>query len=341
MAVGGGLAGSVGFGKETVYGTAVAPTRFPQVTSSQLVRVPNFVQGEGLGAGRIVELGGRRVETYQTASGTIALDWMTNDMGLIFDNIMGSASTPVQIGTTTAYSLTTSLASPDNQNYMTIQQNVPDTAGTVHTYTYHGCKVKKATWTASRTTLLTCSLDIDAQYEEETTSITTPSFTAGNVAFSALNMGFKIGAYGAETALDGVRSCTISVEHVIDTTRIYIGNTYKDEPVTNDFVLVTGSMTIDLVSTAQKAQVLDLFHTVNPAQQTGVSIIWDFLGANIGSSGIKNELLLNATSVFFDGASPDIAGPGTVTVTVPFKGLIGAANNPVMTGVLTSSDSTL
>src|ERR1035437_7523158 len=339
MAVGGGLAGSIGIGKETAYGTAVAPTRFPQVTASKLARVSNFVQGEGLGAGRIVELGGRRVETYQTAAGTIDLDWMSNDMGLIFDNIMGSASTPVQIGTTTAYTLSTSLASPDNQNYMTIQQNVPDTAGVVHTYTYHGCKVKKAVWTASRTTLLTCSLDIDAQYEEEATTITAPAFTAGSVAFSALNMGFEMGTYGSEVALDCVRSCTVSVEHVMDTTRIYIGNTYKDEPVTNGFVLVTGSMTIDLVSTSQKAQVLDLYHTVNPAQQTGVSVIWDFLGANIGSSGIKNELNLNMTSVFFEGASPDLSGPGTVTVTVPFKGLIGAANNPVITGVLTSADS--
>src|ERR1035437_4913860 len=105
MAVGGGLAGSIGIGKETAYGTAVAPTRFPQVTAPKLARVSNFVQGEGLGAGRIVELGGRHVETYQTAAGTIDFDWMSNDMGFIFDDIMGSASIPVQIGTTTAYTL--------------------------------------------------------------------------------------------------------------------------------------------------------------------------------------------------------------------------------------------
>src|SRR5581483_12030182 len=137
---GSGLGGAVGIAAESTYGTWVAPTRWIEVRDAKLQERVKTVQGTGLASGRLVDLGSRRRETWTDAGGTIDLEFLNSGMALLLVNAMGSNATLSQIGTTSAYQLTANLGAPDNQNYLSMQSLVPNTAGTIFQQNFHGCK---------------------------------------------------------------------------------------------------------------------------------------------------------------------------------------------------------
>lgn len=333
--LGGGLGGAVGIAAESTYGTFVAPTRWVEVHSAKLQQRKHVVQGEGLAYGRVIEPGARRVNVWNDAGGEIEFEVLNSGFALLLQHIMGSSATLSQISTTTAYQLSTTLGVPDNQNYLSMQALVPDTSGTIHPENFHGCKLQKAEFTAELGGLVTCALTVDAQQVEGTTVAGTPTYTTSAQPFSPLGMSFKVGPYGSEATLDGVKKASLSIERTLKTDRIYLGQSFKEEPVTNGWVKLTGSFDVDLTST-NKAVIWDAF-----AADTSVSVILDFVGSSIGSSGHNNELKLNATDCFFDsGGTPELDGPDLVTATIPWSALIDAANDPALTAVLTTADTT-
>jgi len=140
MSVASGIASQVGIAPEVTYGTFVAPTRFTQVDKCDLKKVKNVTQGMGLGAGRLMALGSRRVPTLHSGAGTIPFETVNKGMGLWLQALFGSPAAPVQQGTTTAYLQTHTLA--DNiGKYLSIQHGVPDQTGVVRPYSFTGCKV--------------------------------------------------------------------------------------------------------------------------------------------------------------------------------------------------------
>lgn len=334
--IGGGLGGSVGIAAEATYGTFVAPTRALEVRSAKLQEVPHIAQGTGLANGRTVDLGSRRVPMWFDANGSINMEWLNSGMALLLANIMGSNATLTQLGTTSAYQLVANYGVPDNQNYFSLQNLVPDTGGTIHAVSYHGCKIEKATFSIDLQNPLMLDLSIDSQYEDQTIAAFTPAYTANTAIFTAFGMSFKAGALGSEVFVDGVRKFTLRIERTLKKDRIYVGGTHKDEPTTSGVTKISGSMDVDLLPT-NKAVLWDLMHS-----QTAVpSIVADFVGAAIGSSGHNNELKLNVTNVFIDsGGTPELDGPDIVTTTMNFTGLIDAANDNPFTATLTTSDTT-
>ena len=336
MSIGSGLGGQVAIAAESTYGTWVTPTRVLEVHSAKLQERINPVQGTGLAAGRSVDLTSRRVNTWVDGGGDVEMEFLQSGMALLLANAMGSSATLTQISSTTAYTLTTAYGAPDNQNYFSMQAGVPDVAGTVHPENFHGCKIAKTTFSIERGGLLTVTFTIDSQYKEESTTLISASYSAASQPFSAVGMSFKIGTYGSEATLDGVRKFELSIERQLDVKRIYLGDQYKSEPITMGVTKISGSLDVDLLSTSQKAQVWDIYHA-----QTATSLIADFVGSAIGSSGHNNELKLNATSIFVDSAgTPELDGPDIVKATLPFTGLIDTSNDSPLTAVLTTGDTT-
>ena len=335
MAIGSGLGGYIGVGKETTYGTFATATRFPEVHSSKIVRKPHTVQGTGLAAGRIVDPASRYANTWWDGNGPIDFEWLSTGMGLLLNAIMGSSAVPTQLLTTAAYQLVSTLGAPDGSS-LSIQEAVPDTTGTLHPYTALGCVPTDAEWTSERGGLLTCQVTMDAQDVSEVPAIATPTFTTGATGFHGDQCTIAVGPKGSEVSVDGVKKFTLKIARKLDTTRIYMGSSLKEAPVTDGIVKITGSFDVDLVNTTVKAAFADMF-----ASQDFFSLIATWTGPQIGTSGHDNSFALASPSIVLTGATPDLSGPGVVTGSFPFEVLLDSGGDSALTATWVSGDTAL
>lgn len=327
MTIGSGLGGAVGIADESVYGTFVAPTNFYDVTKSDMKKVKTTVQGGGLANGRMAQPGSRRLVTSQAASGTIDLE--VPDLGFlpIMRHMFGDSGTKVANGT--AWDWTFALADNHGRSF-SLQQQIPDTAGVMHAYSYLGCKVTDVEFQCSRDNLLTVTVTIDGQDVSETQTLATPSYLASVVPFSFKSMSVKMGTYGTEAAVSGVNKWDLKFSRSMDTGSYYAnGNGLKAEPIMNGWASVTGSFDVDFVN---KAQFADLFRDDTPT-----SCVVGFTGPTI-ATGVQALFQITVPEIFFDGDSPTLDSPAIVTGTYNFTGQYDGTH-PLISGKVTSMDA--
>lgn len=322
MAIGSGLAGSVGVGTESSYGTVATFSRFHQVTKADVKKTKNVVQGGGLAAGQMVQDGSRRVVTSTAAEGGLELEVPTKGFGLLLTHIFGSAGAPVQQGATTAYLQTRALADNVGKS-LSVQTGIPDRNGTVRPYTALGCKVTQAEFSCGMNELLTVSISIDGQQVVESEALSSPSYSTGVKPFHSGQMSVLTGTYGSETAITGVKGVTLTIERPQQTDAYYAGATVagtKAEPVMNDWVKVSGTLETDFVD---KTKLADLFSSDTP---TSLVLKWE--GATIAST-YKNLIQFNLAQVFFDEGAPTLEGPDVVGLSVPFTAQYDQTNSAI------------
>lgn len=309
--VGSGLGGQVGIAVESIYGTYVAPSKFIEVDKVDLKKVKNTVQGGGLAAGRAARLGSRRAVTTQGAEGSIEMEVTNKLMGVLFQALMGTTVTPVQQGATAAYLQTHDLNVASFGKSLSIQVGVPLTSAVTSAFSYLGCKITKAEFKCEVDGTLQVTFDVDGRKLDEGQTLGTASYTTTIAPFHWGQSAIKIhNTYGSEVAVDGVKEFTLTIERKMDTERFYIGNGgLKSEPITNEWLEVSGSFTVDYLA---KADFNDRF-----SADTGFSIVWEFVGPLIASTfyeTVRFRLPLN----FLDGDTPGLDGPDIVSGEFPF-----------------------
>lgn len=333
--LGGGLGGAVGIAAESTYGTWVGPTRWIEARSFKMQERPHISQGTGLAYGRTVDLGSRRRETWTDAGGTLEMEVLNSGAALLLVNAMGSNATLSPVGTTSANQLTANLGVPDNQNYLSMQALVPNTSGTIFQQNFHGCKILSTEWTIDMDNPLMVTFTIDSQQVTTSEAAGSPSYTASTRTFTFQGMNFKVGTFGSETTIDGVTKMTCKIERSLYVNRIYMGSAAKSEPITTGLTKISGTADVDLTST-DKSVFWDIFHT-----QTAVpSIVMQFVGNQIGSTGQFDTFSLNPTDVYIDsGGTPELDGPDVVKTTLNWSGLIDTANDASLISKLITADS--
>ena len=324
MAVGSGIAQQLGVSPEVTYGTYVAPAKFLQVDKVSIKKVKNIAQGNGLGAGRLMALGSRRVPTTKAAAGSISLEVVNKTMGPLLQALMGTTVTPVVQGATAAYLQTHTLA--DNVGKMlTIQHGVPDTTGTVRPYTYLGCKITGAEFTFDLSAgEVMATFDLDAKDVVESQGLVAASYATGTRPFVSTDVTVRVGTFGAEVAVTGIKKITVKIERPQDTGRFYFGATVlgtKAEPLQNDYVKVSGSITSDFVD---KTIWADRF-----AADTATSVVVEAIG-NLIASTFFETFRIRLPQVFLDGDTPTVDGPDVVKTDFPFTCLFDGTNYPAI-----------
>lgn len=339
--IGGGLGGAVGIKAETLYASyTTAGTYYAsgvktlEPHSAKIQEKLHITQGTGLASGRSVDLGSRRVNTWVDAAGDLETEVLTTGYALLLANAMGSGVTLAAISATTAYMATFAYGVPDDQNYFAMQNLVPDTSGAIHAYSYHGGKIPKSEWKIERGGLLMATHSLDFSVYEVASSAFTPSEVTNSYAFDASGMTYSVGTYGSEAAVDGVRSFSLSLERELDTERIYLGNTNKEEPVTKGVTKLTCQMDVDFLA-SNKSILWDIYNSQSP-----ISIIASFAGPAIGASGSNNTLTFNLTNAYLDtNGTPELDGPDIVKASFTFIGLINTANVSPLTATLITGDA--
>lgn len=320
MSIGSGLSASLGVAAETTYGTYVAPSRFYEFNSETLAKVKNTVQGGGLAAGRFARLGSRRVLTTEGATGGWAMEVANQKMGLLLAHALGSSAAPVQQASTTAYLQTHALGDNFGKS-LSIQKGVPDLGGTVRPYTVKGAKITAIEFACEVSGILTASVEIDGQKVSEVETIAAPSYTTGVSPFHFGQMSVKLGTFGSEAAVPGIKGMSLRIERPLNTDRFYANSAgLKAEPIMNDYAAVTGSFSTDLVD---KTAFADRF-----AADQSTSLVWEFVGPVIAGA-FAQTFRVRVPLIFLNGDTPQVGGPDIVSPSFPFEGQHDGTNSLV------------
>ncbi|GHH87810.1 phage tail tube protein [Streptomyces capitiformicae] len=315
MAIGSGLGSQLGIAAESAYGTFVAPTKFYEFTKENLQLKKTTAQSQGMAAGRLVALSSRRVVTQKEVQGSIDLEVTNKSFGLPLQALMGTTVTPVQQGATTAYLQTHTLADTAGKS-LSIQKGVPLTSGTVADYSATGCKVTSAEFSCEVGGMLTSTFEFDGKTVSEAETLAAASYPLMS-PFHFGQMVVKLGTFGAETSLDGIRKVSVKIERPLAVDRFYAGASgLKAEPISNDLVKISGSLEADFVA----ATLADLF--VSDAAR---SLVWEFNGDLI--EGAHNYLFrVTLPAIHIDDEPPSIDGPEVIRTTFNFTGLYDGTN---------------
>jgi hypothetical protein len=308
-----------GLAAETVYGTAVTPTRFHEFTAETMKRRPNFQQSAGIAPGRRYGGQGRRLVS-QDAGGTVTTEVPVSGIGLLFEHLLGDVVTsqPDIPNSPTVYLHTFTPGTLWGKS-LTVQKGVEreDGSGTVEPFTYPGSKIVSADFSIGQHGLLMGAWEFDAQQEETSTALATPSLSPPTL-FTFAQGTVKVGAatLGAVRSVDSLR-----IRNNLDVGRYYLGNNgLKTQPKNRPVDELGGTFTADFFDPA------DLYDVW--VADTEITLIVEFVG-DVISDDETALLRFTMDGVHFTGDTPQIAGTDAVTVAVPWVGLDPAAGDAV------------
>ena len=158
MTIRSGINAQWGFDEESAWGTGVTPTRFLPFISEKVNQNIARIESKSIRVGRRVIDSSSWAAGDITIAGQIQTEVYDRNMGLLFKHMFGA--------------VTTSGAGPYAQTYtpgdltgksLTMQFGRPGVAGTVHPFTYAGCKISKWQLQCSVNQFVTLGLDITAK----------------------------------------------------------------------------------------------------------------------------------------------------------------------------------
>lgn len=301
---------ALGIAEESTYGTPVAPTStWFEILNESARFTPTFLASQGLRRGtRNLRRGSRRVVSARGAEGTINLEVSQAGFGLLWKHLLGveTADTPAVGDTTWAMGSLQGLS-------LTVQKILADEALTnVETYTYHGGKITGATLSLSVDQILQAQFNLDFEDEDRAgdsgTAAGTPTYGTSEL-YTFLGATLNVGGSPLANAL----SFSVTVENNLNTSRFYLGsNGLKAEPTPNDFPAVSGQIVAEFDDPA------DLY----AAFEANTALAFSAVFADTSS----NQLTVSVPEIRLTGDTPQVSGPETVQVTVPFEGFYDGTN---------------
>lgn len=246
---------SVGLGVESVYGTAVARTRWFEFLDESFNFVKNVKQGVGLRVGSRVARSGRRVVASAEGSGDLTIEAVTKGLGLLWQLAMGSAtSTLVSAG---LYQQVFTLG--DVMPSATIQKGIPRADGTVDAYTFTGCMVESLTIDCPNADNVKVKTSWNAKDMTTATAYTAPSYATGPSVFTFAHGAVYSGALTAPTATElgsaatpvaSIRSGSITIKHNLKTDRYNCGGGGRKEKPFAGIREISGSLVAEYADAA-------------------------------------------------------------------------------------------
>lgn len=323
-----GLGATFGFAAETTVGTFVPPARWLQFDKETLKLKKKTVQSQGLHGG-LFELSKRRAYVTRTADGTFEADVTDRQMGLLFQNMLGTAS-PVLSTPTAGVTLMTFTPGALTGMSMSAQVGRPQTNGTIQPFSYPGLKVTDWELGVAVDQIAKCTLTLDGWDESTSEAYTAASYLSTDVlhfAQGSLILGGTVTTTGGiasvagGTSLPVVKSASIKGKNTLDVARYFLGATgLKAEQLDNGFRKVNGAVE------AEFENLTDAYEAF--AADTPVALQLTFTGLTIAST-YKAELNVLIPNVYWDEGPPDVDGPKVLTQKLTFTGLDDGTNPPV------------
>ena len=319
MALSSGLGSQFGYSaNESAYGTAGTVSVFPAHTNVSLTPNNTRVQGEGIQSGVFGPLASQYAQATSAGIGTVEMEVQTKGMLGLFQLLMG-ASTSAQQAATAAYLHTFTLADPVGK-YRTMQVGRPTRGGTVVPATLKGTKIPRASFSIGQSDNLRFSADLDAKSWDNTTTLAAASYLTGSTVFGFQTLAVKMGTFGSEAAVSGIRGVSWDIDRPMDVGDYTAGSAgLKSEPVINDRTNLSGSLSADWLA---KATFEDAAATV-----AGTSLVLECVGAVIEST-YSNTFRMTIPGVYFDTAGQGVDGPAELVTDWPWSWKYDGTNMP-------------
>jgi len=239
MAIPSGLSAQLGAGEETTYGTAATISRFFPFRTESLALDVQRMESTALRSGGRLLRADRWAPGRRSVAGDVALEVETQGLGLWFKHALGGVTTdqPDASGAPEVYRHRFAIG--DLPTGLTVQVGRPDQAGTVHPYTYTGCRISSWTLECQVDEIATLQLSLLGQDCTTATPLATATYPAGS---SLLTW-----ARGAIT-LDGaelcVRSLSLQGTNGLAEDRYCLGNPLRRQPSEMALREITGTLEV-------------------------------------------------------------------------------------------------
>ncbi|WP_230007620.1 phage tail tube protein, partial [Microbacterium sp. Bi128] len=193
---------SLGIAQETVYGTAVTPTRFPE-SDAQIKYEISTVDGRGLRPSKGVKRLARNTVSKFEGKGSISLDVGTRGFGMLLNAVMGNVvNTALPSGTPVVYQQLHTLSQSDAlTKSFTVQELLPTVgADDLWPHTFTGVVFESMEISAKEGGILEAVFEVVARALSTVEPASTPSYPTGDSLFTFLHGAVKIATNPMSTA---------------------------------------------------------------------------------------------------------------------------------------------
>lgn len=316
-------------GRETVYGTPVAPTRSYEAYSDAHNRTQEYLTSTGMRSGLHGTRADRRRPINMGATGTIEVDVLNKGMGLLLQAAFGPPviTTPVGGDAARLHTYTTSSGGPTGES-VTAQWARAPVDGALVPFAYHGGKV--TSWTFAQEVaseeagLLKATFEMD--YEDETTdqALATPVYPAATAPYGWPDCAITIG--GSSVCM---RSFSVNGDNNLKTDRrlLCAGSSLKREPVRQGLPTYEGEMAVDFEDVTEYNRFKDgaVFEVV--ATWTGAII----------EGSLPFFFRITLPAVQYSGSSPEVTNDDLPSVPLPFS-VLHNGTVPLVTVAVQTTD---
>lgn len=334
---------SLGFKKETAYGTPIVVDRFPEFVDESLSWKPTFAQGSGLRVGARLARSARRKLVKDESGGDVNVEVVTKGMGFLFDALFG-ASTVTQLGVTSGYQHLFTMTKDQLPSY-TIQKGIPPLGGGPTTaLTFHGGVCTSGELTAAAGEIVKLKTSWDTREVKRDVAYAAPSYAANPELYTFVDGAIAIGgsitpptatalATGGTSAAN-ITEFSLSIDNKIAGNGWTFGGQGKRQrrPVVG-LAEAKGKVTAEFDTTFLQNAYLD---------QTPLSMLLTFTAKQEISAGVPAVLQVYIDDVRLEGELPKSNGGDVITQSIDFTVLeaLKAGVEPVSV-VYRTTDTTL
>jgi len=330
---------ALGHKKETVYGTYVAPDKFPEFNSEEFAWEPTFSEGKGNRYGRRAKMASRRTLVKEQVTGNFEMEATTKGLGALFEAALGTAVSNLVSGA--AYQQLVTPTTTDPLPSYTIQKGIPLVGGgAAQPVSFVGCVCTGFELSAKNGAVPTLKFNWVGKGVDIAQTFATPSYPAASELFSFTGSSIKVGgsvtppttialATGGTVAAN-VTEVDLTYEGVSDEGGFYIGGAGKrGRKQVAGVRTLTGTITAEYDSNVLRDAFLN---------QTDLALVLRFEHNSIISGAIKPTLEITIPVIRLNGELPKAGSDGEViTQSIEFEMLDGGvATHPIYVAILTA-----
>ena len=305
----GGADAQIGWKSEVTPGTAVVVDTFQPFRSENIKQNIEYLDTQTISARKVLRLTKRG---SQMVEGGFTTELANTDIATLLKHAFGT------VVTAGAGPYTHTFTPGDlTGDAMTIQVGRPASSGTVHPFTYAGCKVANWTISASVGEIATLEVGIIGMTETTATALATASYDSTWEPFVFTEASLSI----AGSSVGTVRDVSISGDNAIET-RVRLGSGTSKEPLEIGLRDYSGTITTDFDS-------LTHYNLFTAGTEAALVMTFD--------NGTED--LVITTNVQLTGETPEVSGFDLLAQSLPFRCISSTSDAAAITAVLTNSEA--
>lgn len=324
-----GLGSQYGAAVESTAGTYVAPTRFLPFTSVSGTLNQDWYKSKGLQPGIFAQQDVLTMTTTRSGTFNVSREVLTKGEGMFLNQLHGATVTPTTT-TAPAFSQAHPIGNtlPEGRT-LTQQYLAPGTNNTQNVVTALGSVPLSAKFSIEKGGVLSADYEYFASDLNYSQTLATATYASAPALFPFDKATLLV---GGSTFATPVHAYEVTFTLPRDTERYSLaGSATPLEALTNDYISVAGSLTVELGDTTTLAAV--------QAGTTSTLKLTCLSRATIATARYA-KFEIDLQGVHFLPHSAAVSGPGVITMTVPFEGVV-VAGQPLGTINYESLDTAL